>query len=130
MRYRPDGNLEFLGRTDHQVKLRGFRIELGEIETLLAQHPGVREAVVVVRVSSSGDQGLTACVVPVSPATPTDEELRSLLRQKLPGYMVPSSFVRLDSLPLTPNGKVDRAALSALSLTATRGAMRLCRSSR
>jgi amino acid adenylation domain-containing protein len=106
-RYRPDGNLEFLGRLDHQVKIRGFRIELGEIETALATLPGVREAVVVVR--SDGDRRLVAYVV----GDVVAEEMRRSLRERLPEYMVPAAFVMLAALPITANGKVDRKALPA-----------------
>ncbi len=110
VRYRPDGNIEFLGRIDDQVKIRGFRIELGEIETALCQHPEVRECAVIVRTKESGDKQLVAYVVPKL-STLTASKLRSFLQQKLPNYMVPVAFVVLESLPLTPNGKVDRRAL-------------------
>ncbi|HEY0736992.1 MAG TPA: amino acid adenylation domain-containing protein, partial [Herpetosiphonaceae bacterium] len=146
--YQPDGQLMFLGRIDHQIKLRGFRIELGEIEAVLRRHPAVREAVVLVR-----DERLVAYVVgeqtnkagalwakeqkstmtPPSPITDEaearrgvgkggwrDEGLPSILRaflsERLPGYMIPSTFMQLDVLPLTPNGKIDRRALSALAI--------------
>jgi len=109
-RYLADGNIEFLGRADHQVKVRGYRVELGEIETVLSAHPGVRQAVVTVNRDQSGDQRIVAYVVS---APGSQDELRALLRQKLPDYMIPSAFVFLKSFPLTPNGKVDRAALPA-----------------
>jgi acyl-coenzyme A synthetase/AMP-(fatty) acid ligase/acyl carrier protein len=119
-RYRPDGDIEFLGRTDHQVKIRGFRIELGEIETVLGQHPTVRQCVVAVLEDTTGDtsasgrgQRLVAYVVPRDRPGATVSELLSYLRRKLPEYMVPSGFVFLEALPLTPNGKVDRATLPA-----------------
>jgi len=112
VRYRADGNLEFVGRADGQVKLRGFRVELGEIETALNQHPGVRECAVAVFQDSSGDKRLAAYLVAKS-ASPTQEELRDFLRMKLPDYMVPSAFVFLSALPLNANGKVDRHALPA-----------------
>jgi amino acid adenylation domain-containing protein len=114
-RYRPDGNLEFLGRLDEQVKIRGFRIELGEIESFLHQHPAIREAVVVATEDTSQNQQLVAYVVPHPELTPTIFELRNFLKAKLPEYMIPSVFVFLDSLPLTPNGKVDRRLLPAPS---------------
>ena len=112
-RYRRDGNVEFLGRADHQVKIRGFRIELGEIEAVLAQHPGVRNAVVLAREEVLGDQRLVAYVVPEPESVVTSSELRSHLQKHLPDYMMPSAFVQLATLPLTPNGKVDRNALPA-----------------
>ena len=111
-RYRAGGNLEFLGRLDHQVKLRGFRIELGEIETLLSQHQDVAQAVVLVRGNRSDTRKLVAYIVPQG-RTPNLDDLRRLLRQSLPDYMVPSAFVMLDTMPLTPNRKVDRTALPA-----------------
>ncbi|NIF73801.1 amino acid adenylation domain-containing protein [Burkholderia sp. Ap-962] len=110
-RYLPDGNIEYLGRNDFQVKIRGFRIELGEIEARLANHPAVREAVVLA-IGDGADKRLVAYVV-----AEHDEQLvgalRSHLGAQLPDYMVPAAFVRLDALPLTPNGKVDRRALPA-----------------
>ena len=114
--YRPDGNFEFLGRTDHQIKIRGFRVELGEIETVVAQHPMVQTAVVVVR---EIDRQLIAYVVPTS-TIPTERELRSFLKSKLPAYMLPAAFVVLDTLPLTVSGKVDRLALPPPHLNVTR----------
>ncbi|HWM91030.1 MAG TPA: amino acid adenylation domain-containing protein [Thermoanaerobaculia bacterium] len=104
-RYRPDGEVEPLGRADLQVKIRGFRVELGEIEAALSSHPAVREAVVVAR-GDSEDRRLVAYVVGEEAA-----DLRAFLRARLPEYMVPSAFVFLDALPLTPNRKVDRKAL-------------------
>jgi amino acid adenylation domain-containing protein len=112
-RYLPDGNVEFQGRADYQVKIRGFRIEPGEIETLLAQHPGVRETVVIAREDRPGDRRLVAYVVATGEQGPTVGEMRRFLEEKLPGYMVPSAFVLLEALPLTPNNKVDRRALPA-----------------
>ncbi len=109
-RFRPDGEIEYLGRADHQVKLRGFRIELGEIETALGKVPGVRESVVVLR-NGSGDHRLVAYVGGEEGDVPAARELRELLARRLPSFMVPSDFVRLDRLPLTPSGKVDRRAL-------------------
>ncbi len=112
-RYLPDGNLELLGRLDHQVKLRGFRIELGEIEAVLGQHPAVREVVVSARQDMPGVKQLVAYLTPRQPSRPTPSALRHFLKDKLPDYMLPSAFVMLDALPLTPNGKVDRLALPA-----------------
>ena len=111
-RYRPDGSIEYIGRIDNQVKLRGFRIELGEIEAMLAQHPNVSESVVIVREDSPGEQRLVAYVV-ANEAVVTKASLRSLLKSKLPSYMVPNVFVFLEAIPLTPNGKTDRRALPA-----------------
>ncbi|HSU17577.1 non-ribosomal peptide synthetase [Longimicrobium sp.] len=107
-RWRADGNVEFLGRIDNQVKVRGFRVELAEIEARLAEHPAVSEAIVAARPSSSGDPRLIAWWLG-DDAEP--EALRAHLSRHLPDYMVPAAYVRLDALPLTPNGKVDRKAL-------------------
>lgn len=111
-RFLPDGNIDFLGRSDDQVKLRGVRIELGKVEAALAQHPSVREAAALVREDLPGDQRLVAYVLArnreVSEAT-----LRTFLRERLLEQMVPSAFVMLDAMPLNPNGKVDRSALPA-----------------
>jgi amino acid adenylation domain-containing protein len=109
-RYLPDGNLEFVGRIDDQVKLRGFRIELGEIETVLNQHPAVRETVVMMREDRRSDRCLVAYIVSNSDQNLTSS-MRSFLKTKLPSYMIPAAFVVLEKLPLTPNGKVDRQAL-------------------
>jgi amino acid adenylation domain-containing protein len=109
VRCRRDGTVEFLGRLDDQVKLRGFRIELGEIESVLLQHPDVQEATVVVREGPGSDKQLVGYVVAQRPLTAL--ELRDLLRQTLPDYMIPTAFVLLDRLPLTNNGKIDRRAL-------------------
>jgi amino acid adenylation domain-containing protein len=111
VRYRADGLLEFLGRIDHQVKIRGFRIELGEIETALKRHAGVQQAVVVVREDTPNNQRLVAYFVSSDEQPPDLSELRNLLKQHLPDYMVPSDCVALRELPLTPNGKIDRKAL-------------------
>ncbi|PSM49202.1 non-ribosomal peptide synthetase [Chroococcidiopsis sp. CCALA 051] len=135
-RYLPDGNLEFVGRTDAQIKLRGFRIELGEIETVLKQYPSVEETVVVVREDGSSDRRLVAYIVPNTKRSPQPPflrgasefllekkglggigDLRSFLKTKLPNYMLPSAFVVLKALPLTPNGKVDRQALPSPDFT-------------
>ncbi|WP_414753961.1 amino acid adenylation domain-containing protein [Anabaena sp. CCY 9910] len=112
-RYLSDGNIEYLGRIDHQVKLRGFRIELGEIEALLSQHPGVIQNILIIREDIPGSQRLVAYTVANPDQIPTISELRQFLKERLPEYMVPSAFVMLDTLPLTPNGKVDRRALPA-----------------
>jgi acyl-coenzyme A synthetase/AMP-(fatty) acid ligase/aryl carrier-like protein len=110
-RQRADGNFEYLGRVDSQVKVRGYRIELGEIEHALAGHPGVQACAVMAREDTPGDKQLVAYVVP-----PVDgPALREFLETRLPDYMVPAQFVFLDALPLTRNGKVDRAALPAPS---------------
>ena len=113
VRYLPNGNIEFLGRIDHQVKIRGFRIELGEIETVLRQHPGINDTVVVAREDTPGEKRVVAYFVPTGKKAPTVAELRAFLKEKLPEYMLPSVFVMLKSMPLTPNGKVDRRSLPA-----------------
>ncbi|NPD22374.1 non-ribosomal peptide synthase/polyketide synthase, partial [Corallococcus exiguus] len=121
-RWRSDGTLDFLGRTDFQVKLRGFRIEPGEVEAALRRLPAVSEALVLLREDVSGDKRLVAYVVPSEPVSEAlTETLRTQLQQQLPGYMVPSAFVALEALPLTPNGKVDRKALPAPDVAATHG---------
>ncbi|PTT94583.1 non-ribosomal peptide synthetase, partial [Pseudomonas sp. HMWF005] len=110
-RWTADGSLEYLGRNDDQVKIRGFRIELGEIEARLAACHGVREAVVIAREDSPGDQRLVAYWLAAEDAAPSAAQLRDALLLSLADYMVPSAFVRLDALPLTTNGKLDRKAL-------------------
>jgi amino acid adenylation domain-containing protein len=113
-RYRADGEIEFLGRIDHQIKLRGYRIEPGEIEACLAQHAKITEAAVTAREDRPGDRRLVAYVVPRDAESPPSmSELRQTLKTRLPDYMLPSSFVVIDKLPLTPNGKLDRKALPA-----------------
>ncbi|CAC5339867.1 MULTISPECIES: non-ribosomal peptide synthetase [Planktothrix] len=110
VRYLADGNIDFMGRIDHQIKIRGFRIELGEIETVLSQHPQVQEGIVIAREDELGVKRLSAYVIPVTQQL-TRQELRQFLQDKLPNYMVPAFLMLLDSFPLTPNGKVDRRAL-------------------
>ncbi|NJO14720.1 MAG: amino acid adenylation domain-containing protein [Thioploca sp.] len=109
VRYLPDGNLEFLGRFDNQVKIRGFRIEPDEIETVLARHPNVQQAVIIVNEIEPGDKRLVAYII--SSQQPTPSELYHFLKTQLPDYMIPSAFIQLERLPLTPNGKIDRQAL-------------------
>jgi len=118
-RYLPDGNIEFIGRIDNQVKLRGFRIELGEIESALSTHPQVRQTVVICREDIPGNKQLVAYLLTSEPEL-NSTELRPYLQSKLPEYMVPSAFVLLDNLPLTPNGKIDRKALPAPDINLTR----------
>src|SRR5436853_2886013 len=112
-RFLPDGNLEFLGRRDRQVKLRGFRIELGEIESTLALHPRVRQCAVVASDERFGDKRLVAYLAPAAGTELSADEAREFLRARLQAYMIPAAFVFLDTLPLTPNGKIDRANLPA-----------------
>ncbi len=114
VRWNDDGRLEYVGRTDFQVKIRGLRIELDEISQVLTGHPDVAEAAVVVREKAQGDQRLVAYVVPRAELDPPDadvESLTNLLAERLPDYMVPSAIVPIAGLPLTPSGKIDRAAL-------------------
>jgi acyl carrier protein len=113
-RYRPDGTLEFLGRVDYQVKIRGFRVEPGEIAATLAEHPDVRDGIVVAREDSIGDLRLVAYIVPAADGmAPGVDQLRAFLQARLPEHMIPSAFMVLDALPLTPSGKIDRRALPA-----------------
>jgi amino acid adenylation domain-containing protein len=112
-RYLPDGNIEFIGRRDRQLKVRGFRVEPGEIEAVLDQHPSVRESVVAVREETPGDQRLVAYLVARPEQLINFNELRAYLKERLPEYMLPSVFVLLDEMTLTPQGKVDRNALPA-----------------
>ncbi|MER6031537.1 amino acid adenylation domain-containing protein [Streptomyces sp. NPDC001851] len=129
-RWRTDGQLEFLGRTDHQVKVRGFRIEPGEIEAVLTAAPDVAEALVTVRADGPAGPGLVAYVTPSGDRSPAPAELRARVASALPGYMVPSAVVVLDRWPLTPNGKVDRKALPAPRLDGAGPAGRAPRTSR
>ena len=115
-RYLADGNIEFLGRADNQVKVRGFRIELGEVESVIGQHPAVRECIVEAREETPGDKRLVAYVVTGEGGKVTGIELRSYMKERVPGYMIPAAFVLLEAMPLTPNGKVDRQALSSIKL--------------
>ncbi|KJR67402.1 non-ribosomal peptide synthetase, partial [Bacillus velezensis] len=108
-RWLPDGNIEFVGRIDHQIKLRGYRIELGEIESHLVEHPDVKEAAVIAR----EDSGLSLCGYLVCEKKVTPAEVREFLEKRVPDYMIPAYFVQLDKLPLTSNDKVDRKALPA-----------------
>ena len=122
VRQLPSGELQLLGRSDHQVQIRGMRIELAEIEARLREHPLVREVVVVAREETpDNDKRLVAYIVPIAQQQkPTTSELRDFLKTKLPDYMVPSAFVALEALPLTPHGKVDRRALPAPDLSSFR----------
>ncbi|MCR4435862.1 MAG: amino acid adenylation domain-containing protein [Clostridiales bacterium] len=108
-RWMPDGNIEFVGRIDHQVKIRGFRIELGEVESHLLNHPEIKEAVVAAQEGPLKNKYL--CAYFVSDRELAVSDLRSFLSSKLPDYMIPSHFMRLEKMPLTPSGKIDRKAL-------------------
>jgi len=121
-RWRPDGEIEFLGREDFQVKIQGYRIELGEIEAALAHHPGVRSAVALALGEKLGHKRLVAFVMPArAEEPPSPEELRHALQERLPAYMVPSAFVLLGELPLSANGKVDRGALAQMGASGAAG---------
>ncbi|MDF5731043.1 MAG: amino acid adenylation domain-containing protein [Rhizonema sp. PD38] len=119
-RARQDGNIEFLGRIDHQVKIHGFRIELSEVETVLIQHKNVKKAIVIAKKNVSGDKYLVAYIVSNVETQNFASLLRNFLKEKLPEYMVPKAFVVLDSLPLNKSGKVDRWALTELDSPASR----------
>jgi len=110
-RYLPDGNIELLGRLDHQVKIRGHRVELGEIEALLNEHPGVRESVVIAKEIANGDKRLVAYIVPREGEKPTRQQLRQFAQVRMPDYMVPAQVVFMAEFPQTPNRKIDRKAL-------------------
>ncbi|MEV6951754.1 non-ribosomal peptide synthase/polyketide synthase [Streptomyces sp. NPDC051183] len=114
-RLRPDGGLEFLGRTDNQIKIRGYRVELGEIQSVLVAHPAVHQAVVVTDESAPGDPRIAAYAVPADPeaSLPSPAELAEYCRERLPEYMVPGAFTALAAIPLISNTKVDRKALPA-----------------
>jgi amino acid adenylation domain-containing protein len=112
-RFLKDGDLEYLGRADDQVKIRGYRIELGEINANLAEHPSVRESVIVMHGQGSDERRLVAYIVPASRSVPSISELREFLKQTLPDYMVPANFVFLEAMPLTASGKVNQRALPA-----------------
>lgn len=122
VRWLADGNLEFLGRTDQQVKLRGFRIELGDIEAALYRHPAIKQAVAMVRDDLHSGRGLVGYLVPHAGASvPAVRDIRRFLAEHLPGYMIPAIYVTLERLPLTPSGKIDHRALPAPSLERTEG---------
>jgi len=110
-RWMPDGNVEFLGRVDDQVKIRGFRVELGEIEKQLLKHPGIKETAVIHRESDSGHKYLCAYIV--SDRQFSVSQLRGYLTNQLPGFMIPSHFIKVDKIPLNLNGKVDRKTLES-----------------
>ncbi len=118
VRYRPDGQLEFIGRVDRQVKIHGFRVEPGEVESALESHAAVRTAIVDARDDGHGEQKLLAFIKPENGAPPSVSELRNFAAGRVPRYMVPSIYVFLDEVPLTANGKIDRAALPAPSFHA------------
>ena len=111
VKYKMDGNIEFLGRVDQQVKLRGFRIELGEIESVIAGNFNIKECVVTLKEGKNGEKRIVAYIIPAQNQSITSIELKDFLRNSLPDYMIPSSFVFLETFPISPSGKVDRNAL-------------------
>ncbi|MBL8152449.1 MAG: AMP-binding protein, partial [Blastocatellia bacterium] len=115
-RYLPDGNIEFLGRIDHQIKIRGLRIELGEIEIVLSSHPSVKDTAVVVA-EEQGQKRILAYLVPNTGHTISSVELRNYCNEKLPRYMIPTNFVVIDAMPLSANGKLDYKQLSTIKPT-------------
>jgi amino acid adenylation domain-containing protein len=117
VRWRGDGNVEFKGRGDDQVKIQGFRVEPGEVEAVLGQHSGLRSVAVVARQVASGEKRLIAFYVPWEPPGPSSADLRNFLKDKVPEYMLPAGFLRVERMPLTPNGKVDRRGLPAIEST-------------
>ncbi|MCB0210922.1 MAG: amino acid adenylation domain-containing protein [Anaerolineae bacterium] len=116
-RYRPDGLVEFAGRTDRQIKIRGFRVEPGEVEHALAQHPHIKQAIVIARDDLPGGLGLVAYVVPEIAAALAPDDLRMFLKAHFPDHMVPVAYVQLDTMPLTPNGKINYRALPSPDVT-------------
>src|SRR5262249_49319755 len=110
-RYRPDGNIEYLGRADHQVKIRGHRIEPGEVEAVLRENPDIQETAVLVREDAAGEERVVGYVVWRGGGGYDVRGVRGYLKRRLPKYMLPSALVALERLPLTPNGKLDRKAL-------------------
>jgi acyl-coenzyme A synthetase/AMP-(fatty) acid ligase/acyl carrier protein len=114
VRWHEDGYLQYLGRTDFQVKVRGYRIELGEIEKQIEQLPAVQEAAVIVRSEDETDQRLVAFVVPSTAGTVDAQEIRSALRESLPDYMIPNEVIEIGAMPQTANAKLDRKALQAI----------------
>ena len=119
VRYLPDGNIEFMGRVDHQVKISGYRIELGEIESTLRQHDAVRDAVVIVDETSPAQKRLVGYVTAVADVRLDVSQVQHYLRQGLPEYMVPAKLIVLEAIPLTPNGKVDKQSLPKSRFEAT-----------
>ena len=118
-RWLPDGDIEFLGRIDHQIQIRGLRIEPGEVESFLLAHGDIKEAIVIARTDKSGDKHLYCFVV--SPKKLVDSELRDYLSPLLPQYMIPSLFIQLEKMPLLPNGKINRVVLESLDIDIHRG---------